>query len=110
MIIETFSFINTKSHSIKIDEKWYFPDILIDNYLVIEFFGNYWHANPKFYKETDIIHHNLTARDIWNSDKNRISVLENNGYKVVIIWEDKWKNYKQRVKDIITDEIYAIYD
>lgn len=64
--------------SIKINNKWLIPDIVIENLgLIIEFYGDYWHANPKFYKRGDIVHHNLTAGEIWEHDKERVKKFDN---------------------------------
>lgn len=86
--------------------KWLLPDILIKNLgLVIEYYGNFWHADPKRYKADDLVHHSFTAQEIWKRDEERISqfsnVVDSNGkeveYKVVIVWEDDYKNNRERV-------------
>jgi G:T-mismatch repair DNA endonuclease (very short patch repair protein) len=59
---------------------------------IIEFFGDFWHANPEKYKENDVIHNKLRARDIWKKDKNRIEKFDNLGYKTSIIWENELKD------------------
>jgi len=55
---------------------------------VIEYFGDYWHCNPKKYKD-DYYHTQVhkTAKEIWEQDKKRIQLLKNNGYGVKVIWE-----------------------
>jgi len=60
--------------------------IITVDYL-IEFYGDYWHANPKIYKPDDIIHHKFKAKDIWENDKQRIKILEELGYFVHIVWQ-----------------------
>jgi G:T-mismatch repair DNA endonuclease (very short patch repair protein) len=91
---------------IKIKTKWVFPDILIEkDGIIIEFYGNYWHANPKIYKENDIVHHNIKAKEIWESDKARIKMLENQGYSVIIIWQDEYKNNKTKIIQSINNLI-----
>lgn len=77
------------------DNMWYLPDIRFKN-IVIEYFGDYWHANPNKYKSNDIVHHNLTAKEIWEHDKKRIDKLEETFAKVIIIWES---DYKNRIND-----------
>jgi G:T-mismatch repair DNA endonuclease (very short patch repair protein) len=86
--------IKTKT-TIRIGDKWFFPDIMY-NSIIIEVYGNYWHANPNIYKENDLIKHEY-AKDIWTRNKNRIIELEDNGYKVLVIWEQDWKDNKQAV-------------
>lgn len=64
-----------------------FPDIIGKNY-IIEVFGDYWHANPKRYTESSIMYSGLRAKDIWEKDKIRISLIENQvEKKVYIVWE-----------------------
>lgn len=88
------------------DNSYLFPDIVIGKTgIIIEFFGDFWHGNPKKYKETDIVHHGLKAGDIWEADKKRIKKLENEGYKVIIVWED---DYKNRKTDILNSLDYLI--
>ena len=77
--------------TIKWDDKIYFPDMTIRN-IVIEYFGDYWHANPNKYKAKEIVHHNLSAEEIWKHDEMRIKELEGIIAKVIIIWENDYKN------------------
>lgn len=58
---------------------------------IIEIFGNYWHANPIMYESDDLFNFNtiLTASEIWEKDRIRISNLEKLGYKVIVIWESE---------------------
>lgn len=81
-----------------------YPDVILEHYLedvdksvdifipsqnkIIEYFGDYWHCNPKKY-DSEYYHKNckLTAKDIWKRDSERIELFENNGYNVQIVWE-----------------------
>lgn len=88
------------------NNKRYFPDILIEECnLCIEFFGDYWHANPKKFNSDDILR-NFTAKQIWENDRRRIYNLENNipnkNYKVIIVWQDDYTNSK----DLVLQNIY----
>lgn len=69
------------------------PDIIIeDKKIIIEVNGDYWHANPKFYKENDIICKwtgNEKAKEIWKQDKKRLEQLEKFGYKTIVLWENE---------------------
>jgi len=63
--------------------------------LIIEFFGDYWHANPDKYKKDDIVYGKVKASQVWKKDEQRIKDLKNKGYTVKIIWEkdlEKLKN------------------
>lgn len=75
----------------------YIVDVLYDK-KIIEFYGDFWHANPKFYCGNELIKSfsiNKTANEIWISDCERIDFLKKMGYDVLIIWENDWKKNKQ---------------
>jgi len=58
---------------------------------IIEFYGNYWHANPTRFNENDLIHRKI-AKDIWKKDARKINDLNQLGYDVLIVWESDFKN------------------
>ena len=39
----------------------------------------------------------MSAEEIWNFDKNKIKLIENEGYKVLIIWENEYKQNPETV-------------
>lgn len=70
-------------------KKYYKLDLInFDTLKVIEFFGDYWHCNPRKYK-ADFYNKNSekTAQEIWNYDNNKIESIKYCGYDVMIIWE-----------------------
>ena len=65
------------------------------NNKIIEFHGDVVHANPKKYKATDHVSfftNTCVAQHIWDKDSIKVKLLEENGYEVMIVWEDdvKW--------------------
>lgn len=74
----------------------YFYDFLLKEFnTIIEVNGDYWHANPLLYAETDLIHYkfnNITAGDIWRKDKIKLDYVRNLGYSAIQIWESEIKN------------------
>lgn len=95
-----------EKETIRIGNKWYLPDVLIQkDGIIIEYFGDFWHANPEIYKSSDIVHHNFVAKEIWNHDEKRIKDLENVGYKVIIIWESEYLKNKQQILDSLDNLI-----
>ena len=79
--------------TLKIGGRTFFPDMLcLRDMVIIEFFGNFWHANPSIYSKNDIIHKDITAKDIWLKDKERINFLKKSGYDVYIVWEKDYKD------------------
>ena len=89
------------NHVIKYkNRKWFIVDIFIPcNNMVVEYFGDYWHANPKHYKENDIIHHGILAKEIWEADKDKISKLEELGYRVRIILQSEFEENEEEIID-----------
>ena len=101
--------------SLDIDESWYGSKndgeyfvimendrmYLLDYYVpsknkAIEFHGDYWHGNPKTYKETDVIAlGSITAGDKWKQDAERISMIESTGIEVLVIWESDYLKDKE---------------
>lgn len=116
-LIENLGFIhNGKNINSKIISG-YFPDIIHSKYkLIVEFYGDRWHANPnvdRFSKDETIIplgKNTKSAKEIRDRDKIRQSALENEGYKVIIIWENSFdkKNNKELIYKNIENEIKDI--
>ena len=80
----------------------YLPELRLG----FEFDGMYWHADPRFYKEDTIIEHkHVTAREIWQRDKEKDILCESKGIKLIRIKEYDWVNFnekeKVRIKDVI---------
>jgi len=62
-----------------------------------------YHANPKKYKKDDKPHpyrKTKTSSEIWESDKNKLTTAENNGYEVLVIWDSeyRWGNKEKVIK------------
>ena len=80
----------------------YLPEL----HLAIEYNGDYWHANPKYYSEDHIIG-DVAAKTVWKEDKQKINRCIKAGIELLIIWEDDWINrqdvVKQELLDIITE-------
>ena len=87
----------------------YFPDLGI----VVEFFGNYWHANPAIYTPGKML--NLKGRSepilvdqVWQHDAERIDLIEKTlGCKVLVIWEKDWKDDPTGTITKAVDRIFA---
>ena len=89
------------------------PDYYIKELnICIEFFGDYYHANPKKYNSNFIftwLHNSPKAIDIWERDRIRIENIKKYfDSQTIIVWEsDYYKNrdnpefYKKIVKECI---------
>lgn len=64
--------------------------------VVYEFFGDFYHANPRLYSPEDRIF-NVTAKEKQRRDKIRLGYIRNKGYDVVVIWEKDWSDFQQGI-------------
>ena len=81
----------------------YLPDLK----LAFEFDGTYWHADPRFYKSDDFIEKKkMFAKAIWEYDKQKDLLCEQNNIRLYRITEYDWTNDNKNVKQFIKDIIY----
>lgn len=66
-------------------------DFILGDHVLLEVNGDYWHANPKFYKADDIMINGKTAAEIWEYDKKFKDCLQNSKFKIIYLWEDDIK-------------------
>lgn len=70
-------------------------DLYIKEYnLLIEVNGDFWHANPDYYKSDDLMkfpNNEKLAFEVWEKDKNKKELAEKLGYNIFYIWENKIK-------------------
>lgn len=79
---------------IKIEGKKFYFDALKDN-VVYEFYGDYWHGNPKVFNENDLNPHvGLTYGELYKNTTKREILLKKHGFKMVSIWEKDWDSPK----------------
>lgn len=74
-------------------------DFLILDKIILEIQGDYWHANPDLYDEHDNIHYiygTITAKDIWERDKEKEKIAIKKGYLVFYLWEKDIKNMNDK--------------
>jgi hypothetical protein len=93
-----------------ISNKIYFYDFVITGNvnLVIEFHGDYYHANPDMYEpefKGFFFNKNLTAEDIWNLDKQKKESAEQQGFRYIAVWESNFKNNPDKEIQRCLDEI-----
>jgi len=74
--------------------------------ILIEFNGDYWHCNPKLYN-SDYMNKKkgMTAKELWEYDKQKTILGESKGFTVITIWE---YDYKEKGIDFILNEIKNI--
>ncbi len=82
----------------------YYPDVYIPSKkLIIEFYGDYWHANPQIYTSEDdsrfvfSLVHEIRERDAYR--KNALE--KEHGVKFQIVWENDWKHHRAETEEQI---------
>lgn len=82
--------------------KW---SVLLNSYVIfdikhknciIEFNGDYWHANPKIYKDDAIIR-GKTASEIRTRDALKLQTASDLGFSTLVVWESEYKQNKDEV-------------
>jgi len=75
------------------------PDFCIHELnFVIEYIGNFWHANPNIY-ESDYYNKasKKYAHEIWDRDAKRQQYFKDRGYDVFVVWEEEHSNNKKEI-------------
>ncbi len=78
---------------------------------VIEFYGDFFHANPKLYKADEVLrfHGNLsTVKDIWKKDERRIERIKDllkTNPNFIIVWEHDYNLNKELCIKTIADKL-----
>jgi hypothetical protein len=81
--------------------RYYFYDYVIPSIKIcIEYNGDHWHANPSIYEEHEVPKmrgNKLTSGQIWKNDEDKINVIQDAGFDVIIVWESEYKSSKKLV-------------
>lgn len=80
-------------------------DGVLNDKIIIEYFGSFWHMHPSLFEATDI--NRVTgwpAQSKWNEDRGRIKKLQSYGYTVFVVWdidpvEDKIKEIIEEIEN-----------
>ena len=78
-------------------------DYFLEDYnTIIEYYGDYWHCNPKkYHKDYQHQYIKMSAEEIWVKDKNRIEQIYNFFNKeinIIILWESTIINKEYLLK------------
>lgn len=98
-------YLTTLQQSVRLDNIYYGPYDYgnVSEKKLIEFYGTYWHADPRFYdSHTMFLQKKQTAAQIWARDQAKRTFATNKGFCVYIIWEHDWrKNKQQTIENIL---------
>lgn len=88
-------------NSYRVDSK--ICDVFIPSLnLIIEYFGDYWHCNPKKY---DSNYFNKKkgkfAWELWDYDNKKLELIKNYGYNLEVVWENDLKHNNKLINIII---------
>ena len=78
----------------------YLPEL----HYAIEFDGTYWHADPRFYKSTDLIM-GRSAGKIWERDRLKERLCRIRGIKLIRVKEYDWDHDTESIKNKILEII-----
>lgn len=94
--------------TLRVGDRYCKPDCIAQSTRkIIEFFGDYWHANPEMYQADQAVRRLdeggfITAKEIWKKDLARIELLEQHDYVVRIVWENEYtENPSETVSDCV---------
>ena len=83
-----------------------------DRNLIIEYNGDFWHANPTIYKSEDLLSYpegKIRAADIWTRDETKKNLAEKYGYTIVYIWESEIKKLSEEsLQKLIVDRLEQV--
>lgn len=85
----------------------YLPDLQ----LAIEYNGDYWHANPKYYSEDEMINikgAEYLVSEIWKRDRKKLEYCNNKNITLITVWEDDWTNNKNKIKKLVKDFLATV--
>lgn len=76
----------------------------IEKRRLIEFYGTYWHCDPRKYLAEDIHPtRQKPARTIWSRDQAKRTFATNRGYRIFIVWEADYDQDKDQVISSIAE-------
>lgn len=91
---------------IQYKNKTYLPDFFIpDQNLVVECYGDYWHANPIYCSQNDKIFEGVVAENIWEQDNIRKKFYEDQGFTFIYFWESDIMENQKNVKEGIQNAL-----
>jgi G:T-mismatch repair DNA endonuclease (very short patch repair protein) len=110
---EIFAYLNALGkYTISDDEvciggnKFLAPDMIINGKVIVEFYGDYFHANPLMHKaEEYIVKKGMTAQQLWEEDSKRQKMLEDVGYSVIVVWQYDFRRNREETLSNLVKEI-----
>jgi len=98
-----YYFYATKNHEITLKSEkssLYLYDFTDEkNKLIIEYHGDLFHANPKYFKADEKFHPftDEISQTKWEKDTIKMDVAKKLGYDVLIVWDSEYRENKEKV-------------
>lgn len=90
-------------YKVKDHNNYFFYDFSIMSLkILIEYNGDYWHRNPKFYEATE---ENI---EIWKKDEFKKEIAEEQGFQILYVWDSDYKENKEKTLNEILEKILLI--
>lgn len=105
-----------KNHELHLSDKgksYYFDFCIPELKFIIEFNGDLFHGNPRLFNESDRPNpydETLTAKDMWERDKQKVDFAKKNGYNVFVVWESEYRKDKDRILETIKELVERNYN
>lgn len=70
--------------------------------IAIEYNGDYWHMNPKYYTKNDIQKvTERTAEQVWIKDAQKQKLCQDKNILLFTVWETEWHENKQQIQNTL---------
>jgi very-short-patch-repair endonuclease len=104
---ELYNFLKSYGFSSEVQIGSYLIDTINeDSKIIVEYNGDCFHCNPKFYQENDYNSAiKMTSGEKWKLDRMRYSFLKRKGYKIWVVWEYDWYENNSDIKRKLLDYI-----
>jgi len=99
-IDDHYSCLN-KEYFLNYDGRFYMYDFVM-NKKMIEFNGDFWHANPKMFLDpVQNLYSKVTVGEIWKKDLMKYEAAKANNFDILIIWASDYKyNYNETMNKV----------
>lgn len=77
-------------------------DFMLENGLIIEVDGDFWHGNPDKYEKEDLRNHQIRAQRI---DEYKTKWALMHGFPILRIWESDIRKNPKKVMQILKEEL-----
>ena len=89
-----------RNFRLPVGKGWFYYDVRCGR-KIIEYNGDFWHANPKIYQEHELIkfpgNTMMYAYELWVRDQTRTQVARDHGFDLLTVWESDFRSNKEEI-------------